>query len=134
MGGGHGRLQGLHGLIVDNLISARVLLANGRIVTASEKSEPGLFYALRGAGHNFGIVLQAQYRVYDTINNGDNYDGTQIFTADALEDLFTAADNLVLPPQASIYFLFIVDPSTATVRPLYIYIYIPSLIPTSLQD
>ncbi len=41
------------------------MLANGSAVTVSTTSHPDLFWALRGAGHNFGIVTSMEYRVYD---------------------------------------------------------------------
>jgi hypothetical protein len=112
LGGGHGRLQGLHGLIADNLLSARVMLANGRIVTASAKSNPDLFYALKGAGHNFGAVLSAKFRIYDATNGGMHYDAVKIFKQDKIEELFSTINKFQHPPQASIYVVVYPDPKT----------------------
>lgn len=50
MGGGHGKLQGLYGIVSDVLLEAEVVLADGRIVTASATENTDLFWALRGAG------------------------------------------------------------------------------------
>jgi len=46
LGGGHGFLQGYYGLIGDSKISARVVLADASVVTASEDSHPDLFEGL----------------------------------------------------------------------------------------
>ncbi|KAK3386714.1 hypothetical protein B0H63DRAFT_447628 [Podospora didyma] len=53
-------MQGRHGFSADNLVSARVVLANGSAVTASAGCNPDLFRAIRGAGHNFGITTSLE--------------------------------------------------------------------------
>jgi FAD/FMN-containing dehydrogenase len=64
LGGGIAWLMGKHGMAVDNLRSAEVVLASGDVVTAGEDTDPDLFWALRGGGGNFGVVTSFEYRTH----------------------------------------------------------------------
>jgi FAD/FMN-containing dehydrogenase len=64
LGGGLGYLMGKHGAVCDNLLSLDVVTADGECILASEEQNPDLFWAMRGAGGNFGIVTSFQYQVH----------------------------------------------------------------------
>ncbi|KAH8653816.1 hypothetical protein BX600DRAFT_553459 [Xylariales sp. PMI_506] len=86
LGGGHGNQQGVHGLISDGIRSMNVVLANGTAITVSNSSHSDLWWAMRGAGHNFGIVTSFEANIYP--DNKTYYYRTYEFTGDKLEALF----------------------------------------------
>ncbi|KAI1459380.1 hypothetical protein F4805DRAFT_473318 [Annulohypoxylon moriforme] len=102
LGGGHGWLQGQYGLIADQIISARLVLPTGELVTVSEKSHPDLFWAIRGAGHNFGLVTEWEFRVYDIKNPKWSYE-IFIYSGDKLEALYDLANTMLKdqPPEVT---------------------------------
>lgn len=64
LGGGVGWLMRQYGTASDNLLSVDLVTADGSVLTASETSYPDLFWAIRGAGANFGVVTSFQYRLH----------------------------------------------------------------------
>lgn len=95
LGGGHGTLQGHYGLLTDQIVAARVVLANGKAVTASTKKNSDLFWALRGAGHNFGIVTEVTYKVYDAPAKDKWLVKTFIYLPDQIGAFYDVANNAI---------------------------------------
>ncbi|KAK4151896.1 hypothetical protein C8A00DRAFT_35466 [Chaetomidium leptoderma] len=90
LGGGHGWLQGHHGLIADQFLEMNVVLADGTPKTINANSD--LWWAMKGAGHNFGIVTSITARIYP-IAEANWAIETLIFTGDKVKALYQAAND-----------------------------------------
>jgi FAD/FMN-containing dehydrogenase len=64
LGGGFGHLSRRFGLVVDNMLSADVITADGQLVHVNENENPDLFWAIRGGGGNFGVVTQVELALH----------------------------------------------------------------------
>lgn len=93
LGGGYGNLTGQYGLVIDNMVGATVVLADGQIKKASKDENPDLFWALMGAGQNFGVTVEFVLKAYP---QGEVYSGMMIFppTPENIEKLAKAANEL----------------------------------------
>ena len=64
LGGGMGRTDRKFGLAIDNLLSAELVTADGKVLHVSDEENADLFWAIRGGGGNFGVVTQFVYRIH----------------------------------------------------------------------
>jgi FAD/FMN-containing dehydrogenase len=129
LGGGVGWMVRRHGLAIDNLAGARVVTADGRLLTTSEDEHPDLFWALRGGGGNFGVVVDFDFVAQPVTNL---HFGTVAYRLDDPADLLgrwrdavrlapeELSSTLVLmprmpggPPSATVLVCYAGEPSTA---------------------
>ncbi|KAE8370460.1 FAD-binding domain-containing protein [Aspergillus caelatus] len=113
LGGGVGRLQGLHGLTSDAVRDVRLALWNGTIIDVSADSHPDLFWGMRGAGQNFGIVIETTFETWPATNGGLQYDAFMTFSADSVEPVIEAMNSLFpVNPNLALVILFAINAET----------------------
>jgi hypothetical protein len=105
LGGGLGHLTRGHGLTIDNLVAAEVVLANGERVTASADENPDLFWALRGGGGNFGVVTEFVFEAHPV---RDVVGGPTFWPIEQTSEMLAAYREYqpTLPRNASGFFCF----------------------------
>lgn len=92
----------------------RIVLGNGTIVEASESSNPDLFWGMRGAGQNFGAVVESTFQTYPAENNGRHYNADMVFSDDSLEGVLETINHLIrgLDPALAMDLILFTDPSS----------------------
>ena len=109
LGGGLGHLTRGGGLTIDNLIAADVVLADGRLVRTSESELPDLFWALRGGGGNFGVVVSFSFSLQEV---SDVLAGPTLWPMEAAPAVMRAFDTYMAtaPEIVGGFFLFLEVP------------------------
>ncbi|DAA78316.1 TPA_exp: FAD binding domain protein [Trichophyton benhamiae CBS 112371] len=123
LGGGYGNLMGIYGYGVDNILSLNVVSGDGVLQTVTDGDD--LFWAVRGAGPNFGVVTSVIMKAYP-VQPASLYAwlGILTFTGDKIEAVAKAISELELKPEMNLlmYFLDARAPSktpTIVVTPFY---------------
>jgi hypothetical protein len=93
LGGGAGWLTRKYGLTCDNLLSARVVLADGSVVRASANENPDLYWGLRGAGTNFGVVTEFEFATHVVTQQLPV--GTALYRLDQAADAIAHYDQMM---------------------------------------
>ncbi|KAF2703998.1 FAD-binding domain-containing protein [Pleomassaria siparia CBS 279.74] len=91
LGGGYGYLSGRYGLTIDNLLAVDIVLASGELVRASKEENADLFWAVRGAGQNFGVVTAFVFKAYPQPD--PVFAGTLVFLAEKLPGIVEFANK-----------------------------------------
>lgn len=122
LGGGYGNLLGLYGFGLDNILSLNVVLADGTLQTVTSK-DGDLFWALRGAGPNFGIVTSATLKSYPaSYAEQTAWFGQLIYTEDKLEKVINALNDITLEPRMNVFLYYMASSGTPSVviTPFYL--------------
>ena len=95
LGAGVGRDEGRYGLMIDSLLKVCLVTADAQLIEVSATSHADLFWAIRGAGANFGIVTSATYQLHK-IGTDSSYDGhvtniDMVFPANKSAEYFDTA-------------------------------------------
>ncbi|KAM0427104.1 hypothetical protein ACHAQK_012211 [Fusarium lateritium] len=108
-GGGISYFSNLYGWACDNVESYEVVLANGLIVKASATNHPDLYWALRGGGNNFGLVVKFNLKTVP-LPKGEMWGGSRLYTEDKFpkvtDALFNIVKNSEKDPKAGLFVVF----------------------------
>ena len=107
LGGGYGLLAGLHGLGIDNLLSLNMVLPDGSARTVTPK-DTDLWWAVRGAGPNFGTVTSAVVKSYPVAPAQQMaFQGPLFFAPEKIEALVSAIDKLNVTPKMALLMYYV---------------------------
>jgi FAD/FMN-containing dehydrogenase len=112
LGGGFGYLSRRYGLACDNVISADVVTADGRFLTASATENEDLFWAIRGGGGNFGVVTSFEFRLHPV---STVYAGPALYPLEKAADVLRFFGDFIAdaPREVSAFFAYLMVPPAA---------------------
>ena len=110
LGGGFGPMMPKLGMGIDNLVSARLLLASGETLTASSTENQSVFDSIRGGGQILGIVQEIQVKTYplaETVNTTDGtvWSGTVELPADRAADVAGVLGRMEMTRDMAVYMI-----------------------------
>ncbi|KAK7001631.1 hypothetical protein R3P38DRAFT_2558324 [Favolaschia claudopus] len=112
LGGGISALSRLCGHTSDSILSARVVTADGSLITVSKSSNAELLWALQGAGQFFGIVTELTLQAYPLsvlgTSDGTVYTGSIVFPPQRVEEVLQAVNTLIADDSAPASGLFLI--------------------------
>ncbi len=111
LGGGLGYMTRQYGLSIDNLLEAEVVLANGNLVKTSANENTDLFWALRGGGGNFGVVVSFLFKLCPAHTI---YGGPMLWPVSDTKEMLTWYHNFISKAPDNVYGFF----ATLTVPPV----------------
>ena len=106
LGGGMGRLQRHFGLTIDNLRAVELVTADGRTVRASATEEPDLFWGIRGAGPNFGVVTAFEFDLQPF--GGTLHRGMQIYPASQVHEVWSKFRDFAARAPDAVALIFVI--------------------------
>ncbi|RYP80488.1 hypothetical protein DL770_006205 [Monosporascus sp. CRB-9-2] len=106
VGGGLSYLSDQYGMVCENVVSFEVVLANSRVVVASQDSNPDLFWALKGGTNNFGIVTKI---TWPTLPFRDGWGGVQTFALDQMPQVLQALHDYQTAPYKDLHANLIIN-------------------------
>ncbi|RAK79553.1 FAD-binding oxidoreductase, partial [Aspergillus fijiensis CBS 313.89] len=123
LGAGHAVLQGKYGYAMDQLVSLHLVTADGELLDVSASDpDPDLFWALQGAGHNFGIVTSVTTKIHDIPDQGLWAHEDYFYGRDSIENLFETWNQLLprQPPTVAIVGFILRNASMDAVNPVVV--------------
>jgi hypothetical protein len=117
LGGGTGWLMRKHGLTIDNLLSVEIVTADGALRRASADEHPDLFWGVRGAGANLGVVVSFEYRLHPV--GPLVFGGPLVYTMDKAPEVMRLYRRYMetAPDELTTFLIFLTVPPVAPFPP-----------------